>query len=203
MNIDKEFSNKYGNFLDTFFLNIGTKFYPLFQKLNFTPNTLTSFSLIFGLLSYNFFSKKDFILAAIFYLLSYSFDVLDGNYARHTGLVSKFGDYYDHIKDVLINILILFAFYKYSKWKNLNYKYLILLIIITIFLFITVNIQLGCREIYYKKNTQKNISNFLDFFTNKSCSKYFYNNLYLIRYIGCGTFILWVTFLIVLNYYIK
>ena len=40
MNIDKEFSNKYGNFLDTFFLNIGTKFYPLFQKLNFTPKMI-------------------------------------------------------------------------------------------------------------------------------------------------------------------
>ena len=198
MNIDKEYTDKYEDYINTFILTVGTKFYSIFKKLNFTPNMLTTLSLIFGLISYKFFSIKQFILSSFFYFLSYSFDVLDGNYARHTGLTSKFGDYYDHIKDILIGILIFFAFCKYSIWNKLNFKLLLLIIIITIVLLLTIISELGCREVYYKKKTQKNVSFFFKY-SYLFCSKYLNKNLYVNKYIGSGTFTLWICFLIFSN----
>ena len=47
----------------------------------------------------NFFLKNK-TKVSMFYLDS--FDVLDGNYARNYKMVTQFGDYFDHIKDLIV-----------------------------------------------------------------------------------------------------
>ena len=49
--------------------------------------------------------NNNYILACIYYFISYFFDVLDGIYAREYNMVSEFGDYYDHIKDIVVTDL--------------------------------------------------------------------------------------------------
>lgn len=39
------------NFIDDIILNIADKLNPIFKKLCFTPNILTTFSMLFGILS--------------------------------------------------------------------------------------------------------------------------------------------------------
>jgi phosphatidylglycerophosphate synthase len=183
--------------IDNLILNYGNKPYFIYRKLNMTPNDLTSISLIFGLLTIYSFYQQYFILASILYFISYSYDAFDGNYARKYNMVSKFGDYYDHFKDVSVNLLLLYVFYKYMTFKAYP-KLIALVVAITIFLFITFNIHLGCQEIYVSKNDKKNKSGFLGF-TMSLCHKNIYNNMHILRYFGNGVFALWICFLILLN----
>ena len=163
-----------------------------------TPNHLTTLSLIFGLLCIYSFHHQYFIISAILYFISYCYDVLDGNYARKYQMVTKFGDLYDHVKDISVNLLLLYIFYKHMTYKN-NTPLLVVTICITVILLITLNINLGCQEVYVSKKDKKNKSAFLSF-TARLCHKNIYNNLHIFRYFGCGTFIMWICIALVVWY---
>lgn len=182
--------------IDNTIVKHGSKTYFIYRKLNMNPNHLTTLSLIFGLLCIYAFKSQYFIIASILYFISYVYDVLDGNYARKYKMVTKFGDLYDHIKDISVNILLLFVFYKYMTFKQ-HKRLCLILLIITIILFTTFNIHLGCRELYSLLH-KNNVSTFLTF-SQKLCKKTFYDKLHILRYFGNGLFIVWVSFLIFLN----
>lgn len=182
--------------IDNIIIYVGSKFYFIYKCLHFTPNTLTTISLILGLLACFYFYKQYFIVAGILYFVSYCYDVLDGNYARKYNMVSNFGDIYDHFKDVFVNIVLFFVFIKYSKLRN-KVNLLIFLFLVTAILFMFIIVNLGCKEVYASKN-RKDTSNFLSF-SRKFCSKKMYNNLKYVRFLGTGLFSLWITFLIILN----
>ena len=81
------------------------------KSLNFTPNILTTFSLITALLCiYNFYKDK-FVIASLLWVVSYYFDCADGKFARKYNMVSKFGDYYDHGSDLIKGILLTYVIY--------------------------------------------------------------------------------------------
>ena len=181
--------------IDVMIVKYGSKTYPIYRKLNMNPNHLTTISLILGLLCIYTFKQQYFVASSILYFISYCYDVLDGNYARKYKMVTKFGDLYDHIKDISVNVLLLFVFYKYMTFKH-HIKLTIFLGAIAILLLITFNIHIGCREVYASKH--KNQSGFLSF-NKKLCSKKIYDNLYILRYFGNGTFIIWISILILVN----
>lgn len=194
---DRKIPVNYENPIDNLIIHFGRKIYPLYRKLNMTANDLTTVSLITGLISIFCLYKQHFILSALFYAISYSYDVFDGNYARTYKLVSTFGDYYDHIKDIIINILLIIVFLFFSKFSK---KGLIIISIITIILFILLNIHLACQELYVMQNDAKNNSDFLlnllkIFPANLNHIEYF-------RWVGCGTFALWISFIILMNEFI-
>lgn len=194
----KKVPDKLNCFIDNEILYYGTKTYPIYRKFNMTPNDLTTISLLLGLMSIYFFYNKFFILSSLFYFLSYVYDVLDGNYARKYKMVSKFGDLYDHFKDITVNLLLLYVFYNNMTFKN-HTNLMIFSFIITFILFITLNLHLGCQEIYLKKHkNNKNNSDFLKF-TTLLCNDKVYENMHILRYFGTGTFIVWISFLILLN----
>ena len=143
----KKVPDKLNCFIDNEILYYGIKTYPIYRKFNMTPNDLTTISLLLGLISIYFFYNKFFILSSLFYFLSYVYDVLDGNYARKYKMVSKFGDLYDHFKDITVNLLLLYVFYNNMTFKN-HTNLVIFSFIITFILFITLNLHLGCQEIY-------------------------------------------------------
>ena len=104
--MSRKIPEKLDDNIDNIIIKYGRTLYPTFRKLNFTANDITTLSLISGFISVYFLYKKRYILSSIMYFVSYIFDCLDGNYARTYKLVSKFGDYYDHMKDLIIGIMI-------------------------------------------------------------------------------------------------
>jgi len=138
--------------IDNININIGASLSPYFKNLNFTPNTLTTISLITGLLSVYCYTQQNYIYSAILYYISYMFDCWDGYYARRYKMISKFGDKYDHIKDIVVGLLIFWVLYKnYRKLDNWQ-AYLPFGIIILTFI---STVHLGCQEKYYQDDNDK------------------------------------------------
>ena len=152
-----------------------------FHSLHFTPNHITTLSLIFGLFSVFLLYKDKYVLSVIFYIISYFFDVLDGIYARTYNMVTKFGDYYDHSKDLLINVL----YVSMIIYKCKNRIKLIFFILLILFSFIGLCIHMGCQENIYNSSESNTLS-----LLKKLCKNNPEQKIKYTRFFGCGTFIL-------------
>ena len=187
----------YENCIDNFIIDIGVKLNPLFKKLNLTPNDLTTVSAIFGLLSVYLVYQGNYILASVCFFISYCFDCFDGNYARVYNMVTKFGDFYDHIKDYVIFILL----YIVIMFKCSLKKKVIVTVLFVLFGFL-MSVHLGCQERYYSKNTAKDESEILNFtrhFSKKVCNKSNnYHDMVYTKWVGCGMYTL-IIILIILS----
>jgi phosphatidylglycerophosphate synthase len=95
---------------------------PFFYKTGHTPNMITTYSLITGVLSCYFLWKGHILLFGIFYAISFFFDCMDGHFARKYNMTSKFGDMYDHIKDNIVALSILFVISLCKKPTNIPIK---------------------------------------------------------------------------------
>jgi archaetidylinositol phosphate synthase len=78
-------------------------------KLPISANQWTIFSLLPVLFSAYFLSQQQFLLAAIFFLISSAIDLIDGSVARFKGTSSKFGAYLDTITDRFVEGIICFG----------------------------------------------------------------------------------------------
>ena len=130
------------NPIDNWILDICEKLDPFFVKCNMTPNKLTTISGYFGLLAVYCLYNKIKYLPGIFYFISYIFDGADGQFARRHNMVSKFGDYYDHLKDWSVMFMIFYVLYKRGK----------MYLAIFIFALSLSASHLGCQEHYYRQN---------------------------------------------------
>jgi hypothetical protein len=130
------------NPIDNWILDICDKMDPFFVKCNMTPNKLTTISGYFGLLSVYCLYNRIKYLPGIFYFISYMFDEADGQYARRHNMVSKFGDYYDHLKDLSVMFMIFYVLYKRGK----------MYLAIFIFALSLSASHIGCQEHYYRQN---------------------------------------------------
>ena len=129
----RKIPGKLDNFIDDTLITIIDTIQPYFYKLGFIPNTLTTISLICWLFALYFFINDGVyytLYAVLFMILSYFFDCFDGHFARSYNMVTKFGDYYDHISDVSkVILLIYFILINKIKFHNtiqdtrLNNKY--------------------------------------------------------------------------------
>jgi phosphatidylglycerophosphate synthase len=187
---------KYENDIDNFFIEISEILSPYFKKLNMTANDITTLSLIFGLISIYYLYIDSYNYSALFYLISHLFDVMDGYYARKYKITSKFGDLYDHFKDIIVGIL-LYSLLIYKIYYH-NSDYLIYYLIIIIVSFINMNIYLGCQENISNKNKKINNhdENFLDFH-KYLCKDNPKQKIQFFKYFGCGSFILIISLLII------
>lgn len=137
--------------LDNIIVNSGDKIDSYFYKAGFSANDITSLSLISGLSSIYTFYKGQYLWSGILLFVSYIFDCMDGHFARKYNFVSKFGDYYDHIKDWIVSALIFYFLisHYYPYGSALKYVYLIVLAVL---LLVSI-MHLGCQEVYYNKPT--------------------------------------------------
>ena len=158
---------------------------PYFYKLRFTPNLLTTFSAIFGVSACYLCLREFYVCSSVLYFIGYFFDCADGNFARRYNMVSRFGDYFDHIKDILVSFSLLFVFlYK------LGFT-LLCLQVFTIGMVLTSlnNLYLGQQEAYFKGQR----SEFLNKIVFKSNI-----SLKILRFFGCGTLNCYISAVILL-----
>lgn len=172
------------NPLDNILINISDYMCPYAKKYGLTPNILTTISLIFCGISALLLINSFYYLAAFMYLISYYFDCMDGHFARKYKMVTKFGDYYDHVADTVKVILILYILY------IIDYKkFFIIIPFIILFIFLAF-VHLGCQELYYDSIESDTLSLFKNLCPvyNKDDKTSIVNTLGITRYVGCGTF---------------
>lgn len=163
----------------------------IFYPLRFTPNMITTLSLFMGLLCPYFFYIKNYILSILFLFGAYILDCADGNYARMYNMITKFGDYYDHIAD-FTKFVVLFTVIIIDSSISKNIK--ILFFIIFGILQFMVNMHLGCQEKNYNSMDHNSLS-----WTKSLCvSK---DDIYWTRYFGVGTIIVYIALFILFIYY--
>lgn len=79
----------------------------LFVRLKITPNQISLLALIAGIACAYLFFQRQFVLGALFLLLSAIFDLVDGSVARKTGAHTNFGAVFDWIVDKYVDALAL------------------------------------------------------------------------------------------------
>lgn len=169
--------------IDVILCKLGHKLAPTFKKLNFTPNCITTLSLIFGILSAIALWKGYVWLFAILYFISYFFDCMDGLYARKYKMTSKFGDWYDHIKDgVVITILLVVIYYRYRNRCSSGTA--VVLVTLLIVMSVLTLAFVGCQA-----KTSAKSGDSMNLHT-KLCVGDPYKNLKWIRYMGTGVWTL-------------
>jgi hypothetical protein len=156
----------------------------IFYKLGFTPNMVTTLSIIFGFLAAYQIMQNRLWLAAIFWLISYYLDCVDGKLARKYNMVSKFGDIYDHVGDLLKFIAVLVSLFISNKEKTTARQWIFVSIIILLALLQTIH--LGYQEsVYNKKHESPYLNIPRKLFVNEEKAN---NHINYTRHFGCGTF---------------
>lgn len=79
----------------------------VFVRLRITPNQISLMALIAGIICAFLFFQHQFLLGALFLLLSAVFDLVDGSVARKTGAHTNFGAVFDWIVDKYVDGLAL------------------------------------------------------------------------------------------------
>jgi len=186
----KKIPDELDNPIDNILIKFSDYLCPLFKRSGHTPNTITTYSLITGVLSCYFLYIGYPIAFAIFYAISYFFDCMDGYFARKYSMTSKGGDLYDHIKDISVYLILLYIVYiKYRKVMVAGDVFLLVLA------FIANCVHLGCQQRYMDKDDET-----LD---NLKCLCKEKDFIYYTRWVGMGTFMLVTIGLILIIHYRK
>ena len=166
----------------------------IYRSLGLTPNMVTTLGLLFGLLAAYQILKGQFILAALLWLVSYYFDCVDGKLARKYNMVTKFGDYYDHICDTIKYAAILGALIKSNKKKTSTRQWTYLGIIILLILVSFVH--MGYQETLYNKKEESSWLNVCTVISSRDPNPT--RTIDYTKYFGCGTSIIGIALLIII-----
>jgi archaetidylinositol phosphate synthase len=79
----------------------------LFVRLKITPNQISLFSLVAGIVCAVLFFEREFLLGSLALLVSAIFDLIDGSVARKTNAHTNFGAVFDWIVDKYVDALAL------------------------------------------------------------------------------------------------
>ena len=157
---------------------------PYVHKMGLSPNMITTLSVLCSIISIYYLYQYLFLISIAFYILSYFCDCLDGYVARKYNMISKFGDIYDHVSDVVSFVTYLAILYL------INSKIFFMFLPIILFFVIGAQIHIAFQELYFDK---PNDSITLQLLTNvfvydKNMSKPDIRNiLKYTRYFGLGT----------------
>lgn len=187
MNVGRKIPHYYENPIDNVIISFCEYMNPYLKIMKFTPNLLTTFSLIFGICSMYAIYKSYFLTGAILFFIAYVFDCMDGNYARTYDMVTSFGDWYDHTSDTIKFVILIFVILIHT---NISKKLKIIFISVFTFLQISIIVHMGCQEKIYESSivndTKKHMITSLTF-TKLFCPNP--NTIIYSRYIGVGTMI--------------
>jgi phosphatidylglycerophosphate synthase len=176
MNNGKKISSKYLDPIDNKLYDLSFVLGKYFYKLHFTPNMITTISLVFALIGIYNIHITNYKTGAVLFFINYFFDCMDGSYARTYNMTSKFGDIYDHISDWIKVSLLIITFIT----LDIKFKIKIIIGIISVILLVTTSIQIGLEEKI--KNSDSGI---LTFFKNISIN-YDTQYIHYFKYLGSG-----------------
>lgn len=176
------------NPLDDVLIGTCEQLNPMWYRIGLTPNILTTISLTIGVCSIICFFYKLYVISALLYILSYLFDCCDGNFARKYGMVTMFGDMYDHFNDVFRFIVVTILLLQRTESV---YVFLVLFL-----LSFGAFYHMQCQEVHYDKPHESPFLNSLGICQNK-------DHIIWTRFLGCGTFVAVTAFLMSLTPYIQ
>jgi len=151
--------------------------------MGFTPNGITTISLLFGLLAVWALWKGKIWVFCVCYLLSYFFDCLDGHYARKYDQVTKLGDAYDHIKDITVGVALIIVLYKRNK-DRCSSRILTAVIACVVIFTVLGYVHLGCQERVYGHDQSSTLN-----LGRKLCPGNAHESIKWSRYVGMGTWV--------------
>lgn len=182
----KKLPLKYENPFDNMIYIFVEEITPYLYKAKLTPNMVTTGANILSIIGLINLCYRKYFEASIYFGVSYVLDCVDGYMARKYKMVSKFGDYYDHISD--ISKWILFAISLYLLKPKTFIKILPLMLL---FLYL-LNVQMSTQEYYYNNTESAPSLEYLKRIIpsciqpkNKKQSK---KIMRMTRYFGSGTF---------------
>ena len=177
------------NPIDNVLLNLSEWLCPFLYKTGHTPNMITTYSLIMGVLSCYFLWKGQVFLFGICYAMSYFFDCVDGHFARKYHMETEFGDMYDHIKDVSVYIILIIVIYMKCS-KNISIPLVILFLVFTYLM----TMHMGCQQRNYLDDDEEpDHSKFLNT-TRSLCPNK--DDIKWTRFFGSGTYNLFLILMI-------
>ena len=187
-------SDEYECPIDVLIYSFINKHLHIYYNLGLTPNIVTTFSILFGLLSAQQILAGHFEIAALLVLIAYYLDCVDGKFARKYNMVTELGDLYDHAGDLLKIIAILSALFLSNTNKTTN-KQWIYIIVFTI-LAIVQCVHLGYQECIYNKKEESIILSIWRKIveSDKNPEK----TIHYTKYFGCGTWYLCFALLIII-----
>lgn len=155
-NKHSKIEEKYENPIDTLIIKFIECFDNNVMKLHTDPNYITIFRFILVVVFWIKFtrnkSKTNAVLFAFIFLFNYFLDCVDGYLARKCDTVTQFGDYLDHIADIIGGLLIVSTLYPFKEFE---------IVLIIIFTFLGVA-YMGCQQKIYNKSDK--IIETLDYF---------------------------------------
>jgi hypothetical protein len=180
-------SEEHENLFDIHLYNFIDNHLYLYKELGLTPNMVTTFSLISGCLSAYMIHLKKYKTAGILFFLAYYFDSVDGKFARKYNMISKFGDYYDHITDIIKFSLLIYVLYKdnFNKFKKIG---LVIILLLLLCLY-----HLGCQQGVISEDNDKK-TDILDIL--KPTKQASIEHIDKVKYFGCGTFYIIISLII-------
>ena len=184
-------AKKYENPIDNFIVHELCE--PVSETLHnnsITPNIITITGFIFAIFGFIGLYNYKIYHFMIFNVLAYYCDCLDGYMARKYKKATKFGDYLDHITDLLQVLAIIYIFI--MRYNIIKFPKVIGISLIILTLFFVAQ---GCQEKLMKKeNTSEALSIF-----KTMCKKSMKNYINILRFFGAGTAQLYV---LIVSYYL-
>ncbi len=175
------------NPFDNIILRFAERINPALVALGVTPNLLTSFSLIFGVVAAVFIYWGWFVTGAILFFMAYVFDCMDGNMARAFDMVTRFGDFYDHATDVVQGVCFIAAI----AYSPMLYQWKVVLFVTTLISYVASMVHIGCQERMYGKSVP--CLQMLEYLCPNPDK-----NIYTTRYFGTGTTVVFIVTFIIL-----
>ncbi|MCS7109382.1 MAG: CDP-alcohol phosphatidyltransferase family protein [Candidatus Micrarchaeota archaeon] len=93
-----------------------------FSELGISPNIWTVLSIFFALIAAFFIFSKNFLLGALFVVISGSIDLIDGAVARKTRKVTRIGAFLDTIADRYNEFIYIFPLF-FLTWEPIAFDF--------------------------------------------------------------------------------
>ncbi len=165
----------------------------LYYNLGFTPNMVTTLGILMGLLTGYEIFHEHYLAAAIFWVIAYYFDCVDGKLARKYNMTSRFGDLYDHFGDAFKYIVVIYALFYSNEKRTTDRQWLYVAILLGLAALLVIH--MGYQERIYNNNEESkflSIYQILVAFDDNPEKTIQYT-----KYFGCGTWFLCFAFLII------
>jgi phosphatidylglycerophosphate synthase len=167
---------KYGNDMDfespfdTFFFHpLASKTLDLYKEAGLTPNKVTTLSLVSSLLSAYYLYKREYLTAAVLYILNYYFDCVDGRLARRYNMKSDIGEAYDALSDNIGVAVLLAVMFDGIKSEYTLYLAILAGIVSIILNYWFVSNEQQLKGVDYYETTESRLK---DLPINKAYSEY-------------------------------